>query len=56
MTTYRYAWGNNPVRAKLKGRLCRLLVVGGKGTVLIQMLDTGEKMYTARRALRRVRQ
>jgi hypothetical protein len=35
------------------GRRCRLLAVGTMGTVLIQ-LDTGERVTTARRALRRM--
>ena len=39
--TYRYAWGNNPVRAALKGRECRLLATGTRNTVLIEMCNTG---------------
>lgn len=50
---YTYAWGNNPRRAQLKGRPCELLAVGKMGTVLVRFLDTGEKITTSRRALRR---
>jgi hypothetical protein len=53
MTTYLYAWGNNPVRATLKGRKCKLLATGTRNTVLIEMVDTGERVTTSRRALRR---
>ena len=53
MTTYFYAWGNNPVRAALKGRKCKLLATGTRNTVLIEMCDTGERVTTSRRALRK---
>lgn len=51
---YVYAWANNERRAELKGRECIVLVRGGKRTVLVQFLDTGEKVTTSERALRRV--
>ncbi len=51
-TVYEYAWGNNPRRAALKGRRCRILARGGKGTVLVQF-DDGERVTTSYRALRR---
>jgi len=54
VTTYVYFWGNNPVRAALKGRRCRLLVSGARNTVLIEMCDTGERVTTSRRALRKL--
>ncbi len=52
---YRYAWGNNPKRAKMKGRICRLLTRGAMDSVMIQFLDTGKRDIVSRRALRRVR-
>jgi hypothetical protein len=55
MTLYRYAWGNNPVRARMKGRICRLLGSGKRNTVLIEFLDDGEQQITSRRALRKVK-
>ena len=48
---YVYRWGNNPRRAELKGRLCRLLASGALGTVLVEMVDTGERVTTSHRAL-----
>ena len=54
MTLYRYFWKNNPARARLKGRICRLLACGKRNTVLIEFMDNGERQYTNRRALRKV--
>jgi hypothetical protein len=48
-----YIWGNNPRRAELKGRRCVVLARGAMGSVLVQFLDTGEKVVTSRRAVRR---
>lgn len=56
---YEYAWGNNPVRAALKGRVCRVVARGGRGsknTVLVEFVDTGERVSTSLRALRRLAQ
>ena len=50
---YIYRWGNNPVRAKLKGRRCRVIARGTLNSCLIQFLDTGEQHVTSRNALRR---
>lgn len=52
-TVYEFAWGNNEARAAMKGRKCRILAKGTKGTVLIEFLDTGERTTTSFRALRR---
>lgn len=56
---YLYGWGNNEKRATLKGRRCVIVVMpergayrGGMNTVLIEFLDTGERVTTSRRALR----
>jgi len=51
--THRYAWGNNPARATLKGHACRILVVGRMASVLIET-DDGRRVVTSRRALRRM--
>lgn len=52
--TYVYAWGNNARRAELKGRRCVIEVRGGSmRTVLVRFLDTGERVTTSVRALRR---
>ena len=52
-TVYVYGWKNNPTRARLHGRRCVVEAAGALGTVLIRMLDTGERVTTSRRALRR---
>lgn len=49
---YRYAWGNNPVRAKLKGKRCRLLASGTMNTVALKFED-GMRVISSRRALRK---
>ena len=50
---YVYCWGNNPVRSRLKGRLCYRLAYGRLNSWLIEFLDTGERVVTDRRACRR---
>jgi hypothetical protein len=50
---YVYAWGNNERRASLKGRRCVIEASGAQGTVLVRFLDTGERVTTSARALRR---
>jgi len=49
---YRYAWGNNPVRARLEGKRCRILVSGRMNTVMVEFED-GQRVTTSRRALRK---
>lgn len=49
---YVFAWGNDPRRAQLKGRECRLICSGTKNSVLIEFTDTGERVVASRRALR----
>jgi hypothetical protein len=51
---YVYAWGNNARRRALQGRRCRLIARGRMSTVLVEFLDTGERVTTSSRALRRV--
>jgi len=51
---YRYAWGNNPKRAQMKGRTCHILWTLALGSVLIEFTDNGQREVTSRRALRRV--
>ena len=52
-TVYEFHWGNNEARAALKGRACRIIARGGKGTVLVEFIDTGERVTCSFRALRR---
>ena len=51
---YVYVWGNNPVRKKLKGKKCRVLVYGGKNSCLVEFED-GEQVNTSQRAIRRTK-
>lgn len=50
--TYMYAWGNNARRVELKGRSCKVLVIGRMFTCLVEFIDTGELVTTDWRALR----
>lgn len=49
---YIYSWGNNPVRAKLKGKVCRVLARGKMNSALVEF-ENGEKQIISRNALRR---
>jgi hypothetical protein len=51
---YVYRWRNNPRRDELYGRVCRLVCSGTKNTVLLEFVDTGERVTTSRWAIRRV--
>lgn len=50
---YRFAWGNNPKRAEMKGRICRLIAAGKMNSVMIEFLDDGSRECVSRRALRK---
>ena len=52
--TYIYAWGNNPVRAQLKGRRCRVLCRGAMNSALVEFED-GTRHVISRNAIRRAR-
>ncbi len=52
---YKFAWGNSPTRAKMKGRICRVLASGAMNTIMIEFLDNGERTTISRRAIRRVK-
>jgi hypothetical protein len=45
-----FVWGNNPIRAKYKGKRCRVLAKGTKGTIAVEFFD-GHKMTTSWRAI-----
>lgn len=47
---YTYLWGNNPVRKTLKGKRCRVLVVGKMNSCLIEFAN-GERYVTSQNAL-----
>lgn len=46
-----YRWGNNPRRAELKGRRCRIIARGRMNSILIEFADNGERVVTSRWAV-----
>lgn len=48
---YVFAWGNNAVRAMLKGQRCRIVTTGSRGTAMLEFED-GRRVVTSRRAVR----
>ena len=50
---YIYRWGNNPKRAEMKGRACRVLCRGAKNSALIEFED-GQREVVSRNALKRL--
>ena len=50
--TFLYAWGNNPVRERFKGRECRIVVRGSRMYSVLAEFDDGERIVTSMRALR----
>ena len=48
---YIYVWGNNPKRASLKGRKCRVLMRGKKNSALVEF-ENGQREIVSRNALR----
>lgn len=51
---YVYRWGNNPERAKLKGRRCRIVTCGKLNSTLLEFED-GSKVISSRNAIRKAR-
>ena len=52
--THIYVWGNNLVRAKLKGRKCRIVRTGEKGSALYEF-ENGNMVVSSRRAVRKIK-
>jgi hypothetical protein len=50
---YRFCWGNNPKRAGMKGRVCRVLGRGTMNSAMIEFTDDGQREVVSRNALRR---
>ena len=50
--SYVYRWGNNPKRAEMKGRTCRVLCRGAKNSALVEFED-GQREVVSRNALRK---
>ena len=49
---HRYCWGNNPVRAKYKGKDCRVVSQGKMNSIMVEFED-GFSMITSRYSVRR---
>lgn len=47
MQEYVFRWANNPKRAKMYGRICRVLARGKMNSILIEFED-GQKEITSR--------
>lgn len=54
-TIYVFAWGNNPKRAELKGRPCKILAQGALNSCEVEFVDTGQREIVSRRALRAIK-
>jgi hypothetical protein len=50
---YFYAWANNPKRATMARRPCRIVATGKMGSVMIEF-QNGQREITSRRALRKM--
>jgi hypothetical protein len=51
MTLYHYTWRNNPKRATLYGRLCKVLARGKMNSALVEF-ENGQREIVSRNALR----
>lgn len=51
--THYFAWRNNPRRAKLYRRPCRILAHGKMNSILIEF-EPGERVVTSRNAVRKL--
>jgi len=51
-TEYVYRWGNNPKRATMKGRRCRVVCRGTMNSALVEF-DDGSREVVSRNALQR---
>jgi len=49
-----FRWRNNPVRAQLYGRRCRILAVGSSKLAVLVEFEDGIRHITSRRALKRL--
>lgn len=52
---YVFRWGNNPQRAKMKGRICRIVIRGRMNSCKIRFVDNGQIECVSRNALRKVK-
>ncbi|MGB8645068.1 MAG: hypothetical protein WCF84_07510 [Anaerolineae bacterium] len=55
MTLYIYRWRNNPKRATLYRRACRVLARGAMNSALVEFVDNGQREIISRNALAKVK-
>lgn len=52
---YVYAWGNNPRREEMRGRVCRVVCRGRLNSCLVEFVDNRQREVISRHALRKRR-
>ena len=52
--THRFSWGNNSKREKMKGRKCRIVSAGSKGSRMIEF-ENGQREIVSWMSIRRLR-
>ena len=52
---YVYSWGNNPKRATMKGRKCRVLRRYKRNSRLVEFIDNGQKEVVSGNSLRKAK-
>jgi len=52
--THTYHWGNNPKRATMKGRKCRIICAGKMNSIMIEF-ENGQRERVSRRSVRRIK-
>jgi hypothetical protein len=51
---YIYVWGNNPKRATMKGRKCKVVARGAMNSCLVEFED-GQREVVSRNAIRKAK-
>ena len=49
---YKFIWGNNPDRAKMKGRICKVIARAKMNSCWIEFIDNGQQECVSRNSLR----
>ena len=52
-TLYRFCWKNNPKRATLYGRMCRVVARGAKNSIMVEFTDNGQREIVSANSIRR---
>lgn len=56
MKIYKYKWKNNEKRKTLYGRMCIILKVGKKNSILIEFIDNNQKEVVSRNSLQYIKE